>query len=471
MIRKFNLRNQIQKSILILLGAILLIILGCKLSSSAEFAALQHLDSKSGISSAPLAPSPPENAVSPTPSRTTSTENIPVNESRPTTMTKFSLWVDGPHLRGANFYQRRVYPELDNPDNMGSGPVGPPFTQADLDRLAAMGANYVNISGPGLFTEKTPFVLDQDIQKNLDNLLDMAAKADLFAVISFRTGPGRSEFTFMRGQADWFASSYYNDTVWSDPEAQKAWLEMWRYTAQRYRDNPVVVGYDLMVEPNCSQVCFNVGSPKLFYTIVSNGLRDWRALARRITQSIRQVDDQTPILVGSESYSQVSWLPYNTPTGDPRTVYTAHQYAPHRYTHQLSNARGLTYPGRFDLDSDLLPETFDHTWLTDLLSTLGNFMTVHQVPVAVNEFGVMRWAPGAESFIDDQMAFFESHAINSAIWSWTYFRCEEAGYDAFNFQHGSAPQNNQDVQTSPLIEVIRKYWALNKYRPSNTKLK
>jgi len=167
----------------------------------------------------------------------------------------------------------------------------------------------------------------------------------------------------------------------------------------------------------------------------------------------------------------VSWLPYNTLTGDPRTVYTAHQYAPHRYTHQKSDSKGLTYPGRFDLDSDLLPETFDHAWLTGLLSTLANFMAAHQVPVAVNEFGLTRWAPGAETFIDDEMAYFESHAINSALWSWTYFRCEEAGYDAFNFQHGPDPKNNQDVSTSPLIEVIRKYWALNKYRPSNTQFK
>lgn len=128
-----------------------------------------------------------------------------------------------------------------------------PSTQADFDALAAMGANYVNIYHPGLFTETAPYTVDLDIQNNLDNLLAMIAKARMFAVISFRTGPGRSEFWAFWGEDNvsdpeegWFDPSYYNNRVWTDQEAQDAWVEMWRYTAQRYKDNPVVVGYDLM---------------------------------------------------------------------------------------------------------------------------------------------------------------------------------------------------------------------------------
>ena len=140
---------------------------------------------------------------------------------------KWALWTDGPHLRGANIYQRRVYPELDGPSFLGPGPVGPPYTQEDLNRLAALGANYVNISHPGLFTESPPYVLDPDIRDNLDNLLNMVAEADMFAVISFRTGPGRSEFTFFCDEVgDWFDASYLNDSMWQDQTAQDAWAAM-----------------------------------------------------------------------------------------------------------------------------------------------------------------------------------------------------------------------------------------------------
>jgi hypothetical protein len=34
------------------------------------------------------------------------------------------------------------------------------------------------------------------VQAHLDDLLDMIARADMFAVITARTGPGRSDFTF-----------------------------------------------------------------------------------------------------------------------------------------------------------------------------------------------------------------------------------------------------------------------------------
>lgn len=54
---------------------------------------------------------------------------------------KWALWVDGPHLRGANIWQAIVIPELDGPDFKGPGPVGPPYSQEDFNRLAALGAS------------------------------------------------------------------------------------------------------------------------------------------------------------------------------------------------------------------------------------------------------------------------------------------------------------------------------------------
>ena len=126
---------------------------------------------------------------------------------------------------------------------MGSGPAGPPVTQQSFDQLAAMGANYVNISHPGVFAETPPFALEPEIQGNLDRLLNMALEADMFAVISFRTGPGRSEFTFFWDEVgDWFDESYLNDSIWQDRAAQDAWVAMGRDTAERYRDHPIVVG-------------------------------------------------------------------------------------------------------------------------------------------------------------------------------------------------------------------------------------
>lgn len=64
---------------------------------------------------------------------------------------KWDLWSRGTQLRGANIWQRVRVPSLDQ-DYLGDGYIGPPYSQADFDRLAQLGANYVNLSLPGLFT-------------------------------------------------------------------------------------------------------------------------------------------------------------------------------------------------------------------------------------------------------------------------------------------------------------------------------
>lgn len=382
-------------------------------------------------------------------------------------LTKWDLWSKGVKLRGANIYQRRVYPKLDG-NYLGPGPVGPPYTQEDFDRLAAMGANYVNISCPGLFREKPPYKLDPPMQNRLDQLIGMIGKANMFAVISFRTGPGRSEFTFFYDEAGtWFDRSYLNDRVWKEKSAQDGWVAMWKYTAARYRNNPIVVGYDLMVEPNANAVWLDIWDPDQFYRQYSGTLYDWNPFFPRIIQGIRTVDANTPVLVGGMDYSALSWLPYTIPAADPKTVYTAHQYEPFEYTTQAPPLK-ITYPGQMDLDYDGTLDLFNRAWLTLFFTIVNRFKQQYHVPVASNEYGVTRWEPGAAHFLSDEMALFEQRGMNNALWVWSGSWPLIVDFDDFDFLHGPNPNNHKDVATSQLITVIRTYWKRNVLRPSNT---
>ena len=121
-----------------------------------------------------------------------------------------------------------------------------------------------------------------------------------------------------------------------------------------------------------------------------------------------------------------------------------------------------------DLDWDGMDEIFNRDWLESYLEEIDEFTRKYGVPVAVNEFGVMRWEPGAAEFIDDELDLFERWGMNHGIWAWEgswdpYVRV----VDAFNFRHGPDPNNHTDVTSSDLIEVIKKYWARNTIRPAD----
>lgn len=381
---------------------------------------------------------------------------------------KFSLWTSGTKLRGADVHQRQVYPGIYDDEAWGQGPYGPVFTQADFDALRDAGANYVVLSHPGLYDVERPYAFDKNAQDNLDKFVDMADKAKLYAVIAVRTGPGRSEFGFFGDNSnDEFAKSHLNDEVWKSQAAQDKWVEMWKYMAARYKNRPNVVGYDLMVEPNSNAVWFDQYDPEAFYASYANTTYDWNQFYPRIVKAIREVDKDTPILIGSLSWSQVSWLPYMRRVEYPRVVYAVHQYEPqNQYTHQMADASGNFpngYPGQLNIDG--APTDFDAAWIDNLLGIVDVWKKKTGAPVAVTEYGAKRWEPNADKFLDDEMARFEKSGVNYAIWSWQPFSPQySAEQNEFNFRIGPDPAVTSEGG-SKIFDVLKSYWKKNAARP------
>ncbi len=323
---------------------------------------------------------------------------------------KWGLWKGAGCLRGANVWQALVSQKRDGMSR-GAGHVGPPFGDSDFEALRALGASYVQLSVPGLFTETPPYLPDEKVARHLDRLLARIERAGLYAVIGFRTGPGRNESGFDASERERALNS-----VWTDEEAQRAWEAMWRFTAERYKNSSVVVGYELLVEPNANAAVLDVDDPEAFYPRYEGTLKDWNPMAVRLTDAVRGVDMKVPLLIGAMNYNDIRWLPYLKQTGDPRSVLVLHQYQPHLYTHQKKE-RSFSYPGTIPGDEGNEIQ-IDKQWLRALLEPARQLASDRGVPVAVTEWGASRGAPGAAEYIRDSLSLFDEFGWSHAVWMW-----------------------------------------------------
>jgi hypothetical protein len=364
---------------------------------------------------------------------------------------KIDLWDNGrgTQLRGAVLAQRRVYPGLDGPEFLGTGAVGAPISDAALASLAAHGANLAVLSVPGTHGEHAPYALDEAIEEHLDQLVRRCERAGLFVVIGFRTGPGRSAFTFHRDEAgSWFPAAMVNDHLWRSEQAGAAWEAMWRRTAAKYRGRANVAGYLLMVEPNANQAApgpdggdLDEWNPERLVQRVSGSAADWPRLARRLASAVREVDGQTPILVSPDGYANLDFASLLDIDAVPGQVLALHDYRPRAYTHQ----------GRHDALAYTPPAAFE-------LPTVRRWM--------MGEFGAQRWAPDAARYFRDQIGQYERSGAGWAMFRWdSGWRVYEDAENGFNPLYGPDPECTSLVVRSATLDVLRQAWSLNTHRP------
>jgi len=357
---------------------------------------------------------------------------------------KADLWDNrtGPHLRGAVIAQRRVLPAIDGTQFLGPGPVGAPVSDLALDRLAASGANLTILSHPGIFTETPPYRLDRDVLASLDDLVSRCEARGLFVVIGYRTGPGRSEFTFHRDSAgDWFPASLINETVWFDPVCHDGWLAMWRETARRFRARANVAGYLLMVEPNANQAGpqGEIWDADRLAAAVRQTSADWPWLAARLRQAIREVDQDTPLLVSPDGYaSQAFEQSLNLPD-DRRAVLCLHDYAPREYTHQSADS-----PVAYTAGSGLIAPPDYPRWM-------------------VGELGAVRFAPDLDRFLTERIGGLERAGAGWAWFRWdSGWRVYEDQENRFNLDYEIPTAT---PQAGPARQALTRAWHRNSEKP------
>lgn len=330
---------------------------------------------------------------------------------------RLALWdnTSGPHLRGAVFAQRRVYPELDGTTFLGPGPLGAPVSQAALDSLAEAGANLAVWSGTGVFGETGRFGVDPAVEDHVGRWLDMCQRAGLYTVIGFRTGPGRSAFAF-HPDDDWYPRRLLNNALWHDEEAQAAWVAMCLHAARRFGSHPALAGILAMVEPNGS----DLGHPSV-----------WPAIAAAIDRNWPQAIG-VPLILSPDRWARAEALGAMQSVS-AQTIINVHDYAPWEYTHQGARAGvRLNDDGRH---------------LAQAMAGYPRWCCL--------EFGAALHAPDLGRYFQTRIAALESAGANWAAWRWP------SGWDAYE-----ARETGMNVTLSrEAMNALRAAYRRNRGRP------
>jgi endoglucanase len=194
------------------------------------------------------------------------------------------------------------------------------------------------------------------------------------------------------GQSELWYTSAYSET---------RWINDWKMLAQRYANNPTVIGGDLHNEPH-GQACWGCGDTT----------RDWRLAAERAGNAILAVNPNWMIFVeGVESYNnQYYWWggnlsgagTYPVRLSDPKKLaYSAHDYPASVYGQPwFSDA---SYPNN-------LAGLWDQRW--------GYLVKQNIAPVWVGEFGTKLETTSDAQWLDTLVNYIKTNGMSWTYWSW-----------------------------------------------------
>lgn len=193
----------------------------------------------------------------------------------------------------------------------------------DYIRVKEMGMNLIRfyLNYKTLEDDDNPYSYKSAGWDWIDRNIAWAKKNNIFLILNVHVPQGG------------FQSLGLGDALWTDPENQNRLVAMWTAIADRYKNEPQIVGYGLVNEP-----------------VPTNDISQWQQLAQRITDAIRTVDNQHILFIERAIYvkGKLENENYNFPViNDQNAVYEFHFYDPFEYTHQLFNWTGLGDGGKY----------------------------------------------------------------------------------------------------------------------------
>lgn len=212
---------------------------------------------------------------------------------------------------------------------------------------------------------------------------------------------------------------YQGELIGSSAVPYAAYADVWRKLAERFKDHPALLGYDIMNEPH--------GTVGL-----------WPGAAQAAVDAIRSVDQQTLIFIEGERWSSAYHWPLvnaNLLINDPanRLIYEAHLYF------------DADYSGKYMAKTS---SNIDPMVGVERARPFIEWLKQHGQKGFIGEYGIPDDIPEAQVAMDNLLGYLNDHCVPSAYWA--------GGPGWGTYKLAVEPRDGKD---RPQMDIMRKHLA------------
>lgn len=206
-----------------------------------------------------------------------------------------------------------VFSELVGPDKAAefwAGFKDNYITKSDIDFIASTGANTIRLPFHyKLFTDEDYMGLtsDQDGFSRIDSIVEWCRPNNLYVILDMHDAPA--------GQTgDNIDDSYGYPWLFESEKAQNQFCDIWKKIASYYKNEPVILGYELINEPIAT-----------YFDNQEELNSKLEPLYKKAVATIREVDPHHIILLGAPQWNS-NFEPFTEWDYDAQLMFTCHRY-------------------------------------------------------------------------------------------------------------------------------------------------
>lgn len=184
------------------------------------------------------------------------------------------------------------------------------ITRKDIEFIASTGSNTIRLPFHyKLFTDEDYMGLTgkQDGFVRVDSVINWCRDNHLYVILDMHDAPG--------GQTgDNIDDSFGYPWLFDSEASQQLMCSIWKEIATRYKDEPVILGYDLMNEPIAP-----------YFDNLDDLNAKLEPVYKRVVAAIREVDQNHIVMIGGAQWNG-NFQPFKDSTFDDKLMYTCHRY-------------------------------------------------------------------------------------------------------------------------------------------------